>query len=76
MVQEKFDDETLVDVAERYYKAGCYDNNALKVLSKAGKTLSTIERNILLRYIDNFQVAMLSKSSLSMRQMRDGLLKK
>lgn len=78
MVAEQFDDKTLMEVATRYYKAGCYDEVAYKILDGKKSKLSNIERNLLIRYVKNFNNLMFDKASngMSMRQMRDGLLEK
>jgi hypothetical protein len=78
VTKEKFDDESLLRVAKSYYKAGCYNDNAVKVLNQAGSILSTIERNILVQYVDKYHEAMLknARTGMSMKHMRDALLKK
>lgn len=78
MTREQFDDNALISVATKYYKAGCYDENVVRVLNQASDKLDTIERNILLRYVQRYQDVMFNniRTGMSMRQMRDALLKK
>ena len=78
MSKEKFDDETLINVAKKYYHAGCYDNEAVKVINEASDILSTAQRNVLVKYVNRYHDTIFKnlRSGLSMRQMRDGLLKK
>lgn len=78
MTKEKFDDDTLRNLASNYYRAGCYDDSVVRILNGSTGELNVQERNILVQFVDKYHVSLMQKArtGMSMKQMRNALLTK
>ena len=75
---EKFDDYALLALTKRYTKAGFYDPEAYDIINTGKETLSTKERNTLMRCITEFQDQVFSTNGvrpMSMRYMKNQIMK-
>ena len=76
---EKFDDHALIALTKRYTKAGFYDRDAYDIIKAEKETLTTKERNVLMRCITEFQDNMFGSTGIrpmSMKYMKNQIMRK